>query len=521
MRAVPLLARRTRPARHARPARLIGAAVVSLALVAGTAGLATAPAYAASAPAKAIVDPDSCPDNDGLVAGGDIDNDGVSDVVVGIPTATVDAKTKAGAVDVTLSSGTRQHIVETLQGGVTANDEFGTAVALGTFVINGRCFGAAVGSPGSQGIGDVYFYAGSVGGLSSVGAISLQGSHLGDRFGTSIAAGDGAVYVGAPGATVNGHKGAGAIYEYSFNPLGGYNGFRPRVITEDTPGVPGTAETGDAFGSTVAATQQGVFVGSPGEGVGSAAGAGSVTFLSNGVPTLTKAWTQNSPGVPGTAEAGDHFGASLATPGGARDTGDVAIVGVPGEDVGSATDAGAVQLFSLNSSGSTWVPGAAYNQDSKGIPGTAEAGDQFGASVTYGQELSCGETFNAAVGAPGEDIGTVANAGSVTILPTGSSCAATSLSEGSGLEGHPQTGARVGAAVSTRSASYADDTDQTFDFLLIGAPGEPVTSQERAGQVIEIRPNSDGGASPEVRLGDSAGATAEEGYGGVISHSAS
>jgi hypothetical protein len=503
--------------------RRLGAAFVGLALAVGTAGALASPANAdergsaVTDKVKAAEASDACADHVGGL--GDTNNDGISGVAVGVPDASVNGKSDAGAVDLSLASGARQRLTQTLQEGPTAGNEFGASVAVGAFIINGKCVGLAVGVPGALGgVGQVHFYMGTEDGLSETGAIYVQGFHNHGRFGTSMAVGEYGFYVGAPGVTVNKHKNAGAVYWYSWDTLGGYNQFRPREITEDTPGVPGTAEAGDEFGASLAATTAGVFVGSPGESVGTAAGAGSVTFISNGPPATTSAWTQDSKGVPGTAEAGDHFGASLGSPGGGRDTADVVVAGIPGEDVGSVKDAGSVQLFGFSGSGASVVPGAAYSQDSKGIPGAAEAGDEFGAAVTYGWQLGCGEVDNPAVGAPGEDVGSVKDAGSVTVIATQSGCSSTSFTDGTALGGAPQAGARFGASLSTRSSTYADDTDSedVFDYLLIGVPGETVSGVDGAGTAISFRPDSGTGHPTDAtRITDSAGPAAGEGYGGA------
>ena len=98
-------------------------------------------------------------------------------------------------------------------------------------------------------------------------------------------------------------------------------------------------------------------VGAPNEDVGTRADAGSVTVVKDvyveefpGSVSLT----QDSAGVPGVAEAGDRFGRSLDT---VRVGGTSRLaVGVPGEDVGSDSNAGSVQFFSSNNSPSPLGP---------------------------------------------------------------------------------------------------------------------------------------------------------------------
>ncbi len=100
-----------------------------------------------------------------------------------------------------------------------------------------------------------------------------------------------------------------------------------QTLNQDTPGVPGVAETGDDFGNALAVAdldgdgKDDLIAGAPGEAIGDAAGAGAVTVLKGGPKGILDAsgaaravaYQQNSPGIPGGAEKGDAFGAALLT----------------------------------------------------------------------------------------------------------------------------------------------------------------------------------------------------------------
>ncbi|WFB11257.1 VCBS repeat-containing protein [Streptomyces sp. LX-29] len=97
--------------------------------------------------------------------------------------------------------------------------------------------------------------------------------------------------------------------------------------------------------------------------------------------TRTTTITQNTAGVPGTSEKGDQFGARL-------DAGDVTgdgyadlAVGVPFEAVGSKSAAGSVVLLKGGRGGLRGTGAQAFDQDTRGVPGVAEAGDRFGGAV--------------------------------------------------------------------------------------------------------------------------------------------
>ncbi|MEU9580538.1 FG-GAP and VCBS repeat-containing protein [Streptomyces chilikensis] len=113
--------------------------------------------------------------------------------------------------------------------------------------------------------------------------------------------------------------------------------------TQATAGVPGAAETGDAFGHAVAvgdATGDGyadVAVGAAQEEVDGRRGVGNVVFLKGGPSGLTtggaRSVHQATSGVPGAAEAGDHFGSSLRLRDVDGDGGADLTIGAYGEDV--------------------------------------------------------------------------------------------------------------------------------------------------------------------------------------------
>ncbi|WP_419996707.1 FG-GAP-like repeat-containing protein [Streptomyces boninensis] len=97
--------------------------------------------------------------------------------------------------------------------------------------------------------------------------------------------------------------------------------------------------------------------------------------------TRTKTFTQNTAGVPGASEKGDQFGARLSAGDVNGDGYDDLAVGVPGEAIGTKAHAGAVVTLRGGSGGLTGTGAKATHQDTAGVPGVAEAGDQFGGAV--------------------------------------------------------------------------------------------------------------------------------------------
>jgi len=109
--------------------------------------------------------------------------------------------------------------------------------------------------------------------------------------------------------------------------------------------------------------------------------------------------SQNSAGIPGNNENGDRFGASIDA------EGSTLVVGSPDEDTTKADETGMIHVLRRNGSTLSFA-GVGFHQDTADVPGSAEDGDAFGESVAI-------EDGHIAVGLPGEDIGTVADAGMV------------------------------------------------------------------------------------------------------------
>ena len=102
-------------------------------------------------------------------------------------------------------------------------------------------------------------------------------------------------------------------------------------------------------------------------------------------------------------------------------------MGVPGEDVGSVADAGAINVL-YGGAGGLAGRDQLLVQGSPGVAGRAEAGDGFGSRLANPNSVPAfspdvgGNDFDGdgvgdlAVGAVGEDLGAVLNAGAVNVL---------------------------------------------------------------------------------------------------------
>ncbi len=131
----------------------------------------------------------------------------------------------------------------------------------------------------------------------------------------------------------------------------------------------------------------------------------------SGLTTKASALTQATRGVPGSNERGDEFGYAVAL--GDLDADGYAdlVVGAPGEAVGSRKEAGRVTVVYGGKSGYRTSGNKLYDQNTKSVPGTAEAGDGFGAAVALLDHDADGH-LDLTVGAPGENDDT----GAITTL---------------------------------------------------------------------------------------------------------
>jgi hypothetical protein len=160
-------------------------------------------------------------------------------------------------------------------------------------------------------------------------------------------------------------------------------------------------------------------------------------------PTVARQQTliQSSRGVPGTAEEQDAFGSSVALGDIDRDGYADLVIGATGEN----DNRGRVTV--VHGAAAGWRPSGnySYSQNTPGIPGTAEGGDEFGSDVALRDHNRDGR-LDLTVGAAGENN----NSGAITTL------------RGSG-RGFTTTGART---FGLATLGYAHPADALFGYTL-------------------------------------------------------
>ncbi|OIJ69260.1 FG-GAP-like repeat-containing protein [Streptomyces mangrovisoli] len=175
----------------------------------------------------------------------------------------------------------------------------------------------------------------------------------------------------------------GGLVKVAYGSKSGAFGARTAEIQQDTPGIAGAAESEDRFGASLSAGDvdgdgyADLAVGDPYEAVGTLQNAGSVVLV-HGTATglLTAAgtavgtgFTQNSASVPGTAEIGDRFGASVVLRDYDADGHADLVTGAPGENSSS----GGAWFLPGTATGLTGTGSRSLTPRSLGLPAPTSA----------------------------------------------------------------------------------------------------------------------------------------------------
>ena len=377
------------------------------------------------------------------LSSGDFDDDGFSDLAIGIP-----------GEDRPVSNGTDRGAVVILWGSASGLQE-DTNVPVGTGL--GKNYGQSLlaintfhptmnAANQSDGVADLVVANDSgitilVGGTRNFMAatsprrVSLRGEDNLTSFRFVLAAGnlDGdlpeELIVGMPDKAVDGKAGAGSMALIDHDPVNPtVSDLDIDLFTQDDIGR--TSVAGDNFGAAAAIgntvgpdeeeeTLEELIVGAPGRNITfngtSRDNAGTVYFFaSTGLSAVPL--TQASTDIPDNPEAGDRFGAALLIGGfGGLNGGLGVAIGVPGEQLGSVDGAGAVVIIDLNANvGDDRM--YLLSQNTTGMPGTAQANDNFGATLASGGDYDGVGDSDLAIGVPNDNPNGINNAGSVNVV---------------------------------------------------------------------------------------------------------
>jgi hypothetical protein len=437
----------------------------------------------------------------GLAQGPDFDGDGFDDLVVGVAFEDVGTSPMifdAGAVQVLYGSASGVSVAGDqvwtqntagVKEVAEPSDRFGWSAAWGDFDGDGfsdLAVGVLLENVGGVDGGAVSVLYGSPAGLTSTanqlwhqnvaGIADVAGAS--DYFGFALAVGDfdgdgrDDLAVGIPEEDLGASKTTAGAVQILYGSATGLKAGGSQFFTQDSPGVPGTAEGADRFGEALAA---GNFDGDGFDDL--AVGVAGENASAGATNTGSQLWTQQQTG--GSSDPDDNFGGALAAGDFDGDGSEDLAIGIFKETVSGIDDAGAVNvLYGSAVAGLSSAGSQLWTQNSPGVEDTSEDTDLFGFALVAAD--FDGDGFaDLAAGAPTESLSPFAGeAGMVNVLygtAGGLNAAGDQIWNQSLLEGLAETDDHFGYALTA-----GDFDGDGFDDLIAGVPHEDLGSQTDA-----------------------------------------
>lgn len=234
-------------------------------------------------------------------------------------------------------------------------------------------------------------------------------------------------------------------------------------------------------------TFQDLVLGIPFGDVGDIANAGVVMYYPGSESGLlidqARTIHQDSPGIKERAEPGDVFGSELTWGDFDNDGIFDLVVSAPGEDIGSASNAGKVHVFFGDENGPS-ARDLILSQNSPGIKDRAQANDEFGVSLAS-QDFDGDGNYDLAIGVPKEDVNGHVNAGAINVI-YGNGTTLTRRDQfihqdRKNVSGAAEDFDHFGAPLLVSDMIGPFD-NRRWD-LFVGVPAEDIGSRENAGSV--------------------------------------
>jgi hypothetical protein len=306
------------------------------------------------------------------------------------------------------------------------------------------------------------------------------------------------VAIGVPGDDVGQTHQAGTV-TVLYGTANGPDLARVQSWSAASPGVNGLAVAHGRFGTSLAAGDfdgdgiEDLAIGANGEPAGSVQNAGAVHVLFGSPIGLTAAgdqrWTLASAGVPGDPKEDDQFGEILAAGEFGHGPQDDLAVDVDEATVGAFSQAGAVSVLYGSTHGLGSAGAQLFTQATPGVPSVPSDEEGFGHAL-LAANLGRGTQDELVIGTPQDQIGGLADVGSVTVLfgsASGLSTTGRLFITEDDLGTPVQAQDEFGHALAAGNFGSGAPID-----LAVGAPGADVGGVNAAGVVFVVRGTTNG-----------------------------